>query len=554
MPHRSTFVTADPSLPEGQTPVTVTGDATTEQTAISPNDNQHSLRNDSLSLSAVPGNSAVEEQGALPLIQRFCTALDEADILYCHWKSNAALDRSASGLNDLDLLISRQARQRFSALVAQLGFKETVHQGEAYLPGVVSYYGFDATTQRLVHIHAHYQLVLGHDRTKNYRIPTEDAYLASRTKVGLFYAPSAEFEFVIFVLRMMLKFGTWDALLGRQNRLPKAARGELAYLLKRIAWPEVHRILHAHLPTLSPALFEQCAAAIQHKLTLATALGAGRRLTQALEPYTRHAAGPDLFLKVWRRAENAYRRRIWGQTQKAKMSGGGTMIALVGGDGAGKSTAIAGLQRWLAKDFATRRVHFGKPPRALSTRLVRGAVRLTRFTSKRFTLPKIVNATAISAERQESSADQVVDYGQLLLHVCTARDRYRTYVRARRFVNNGGIVITDRFPLPQLQHMEAPQLAQRIGNQTRQPLLRWLLAKERAYYARFQEPELLAILRLDPAVAVSRKPEEPAELVYRRSMEIWQADWSGSRAQLIDAAQPQEEVLATLKELVWSHL
>jgi thymidylate kinase len=239
------------------------------------------------------------------------------------------------------------------------------------------------------------------------------------------------------------------------------------------------------------------------------------------------------------------------------MSGGGTMIALVGGDGAGKSTAIAGLQRWLVKDFATRHIHFGKPPRALSTRLVRAAVRLTRFTSNRFASPKSVNATAIPAEHQESSAssaDQVLDYGQLLLHVCTARDRYRAYVRARRFVNNGGIVIADRFPLPQIQRMEAPQLPQLIGNRARQPLLRWLLAQERAYYAHFQEPELLAILRLDPAVAVSRKPEEPAALVHRRSVEIWQADWSGSRAQLIDAAQPQEEVLATLKELVWAHL
>ncbi len=44
---------------------------------------------------------------ALNLIFDLCQALAEEGISYCHWKSNNALDRSASGDNDLDLLVSR---------------------------------------------------------------------------------------------------------------------------------------------------------------------------------------------------------------------------------------------------------------------------------------------------------------------------------------------------------------------------------------------------------------------------------------------------------------
>jgi hypothetical protein len=39
------------------------------------------------------------------------------------------------------------------------------------LPGVLDYYGYDWEAQRFVHVHAHYQLILGHGATKNYHIP-----------------------------------------------------------------------------------------------------------------------------------------------------------------------------------------------------------------------------------------------------------------------------------------------------------------------------------------------------------------------------------------------
>ena len=484
------------------------------------------------------------DEQALPLIWHFCTALAAEKIRYCHWKSNAAIDRSASGENDLDLLIDRNDRERFSAIVAALGFKEAGHRGEAYLPGVVSYYGFEPTAGRLIHIHAHYQLVLGHDRTKNYRLPLEMAYLASATQQGLFYLPTPEFEFVVFVLRMILKFATWDAVLGRQSKLPAAAKRELAYLLERVEWAEVNRILTEHLPVISPTLFARATQVIQERATLFEQINVGRLIEQALQPYTRRTVSADLFLKGWRRVENGVRRRLRRSNTKARMSGGGTMIALVGGDGAGKSTAISGLSKWLGKDLDTRRVHLGKPPRSLPTRIMRAFVKVMNLPAK------VRGAKAAPAPQ----AAAFPGYGALLLQLCTARDRYWAYVNARRFVNDGGIVICDRFPLAQIRRMDGPQIEQMAGSRAQQRLVRWLIACEAWYYKRFAQPELLVILRLDPAIALQRKTEEAPALVQSRSAEIWQADWHDSGAQVIDAAQPKEAVLATVKALVWSHL
>ena len=64
------------------------------------------------------------EPGALDLVVRLCRGLTDERIRYCHWKSNEAIARSASGDNDLDLLVDRADADRFGAVLHRLGFKQ----------------------------------------------------------------------------------------------------------------------------------------------------------------------------------------------------------------------------------------------------------------------------------------------------------------------------------------------------------------------------------------------------------------------------------------------
>ena len=105
---------------------------------------------------------------ALALIVRLCEALETEGIHYCHWKSNVAIDRSASGDNDLDLLVKRSDIQHFREILSRLGFKECQVNNVKELPGVQSFWGYDQQADKCVHIHAHYQLIFGHDYSKNY--------------------------------------------------------------------------------------------------------------------------------------------------------------------------------------------------------------------------------------------------------------------------------------------------------------------------------------------------------------------------------------------------
>jgi thymidylate kinase len=145
-------------------------------------------------------------------------------------------------------------------------------------------------------------------------------------------------------------------------------------------------------------------------------------------------------------------------------------------------------------------------------------------------------------------------YRPLLWLLCTARDRHRTYRRARRFAIDGGLVLCDRYPHPLLGSMEAPLIASRAGTDPRGRLIEAMVTLERRYHSAIAAPELLAVLRVDPEIAVERKTTESAESVRARGAEIWNVDWSGSGVYVVDASQSAEAVAHELKALVWSVL
>ena len=166
------------------------------------------------------------------LVTSLRRALDAEGIAYCHWKSNDALDRAVRGDSDLDLLVRRRDADRFTAVIRGLGFKDARSPSIKRVPGVFHSYGLDEPSGRLVHIHAHYQLVLGDDTTKNYRLPIEDAYLGSVDGNGEqpLPVPAPEFELAVFIVRMVLKHSTWDAIASRHGRLVEQ-RGARAPLI-----------------------------------------------------------------------------------------------------------------------------------------------------------------------------------------------------------------------------------------------------------------------------------------------------------------------------------
>lgn len=483
------------------------------------------------------------------LVTRLCKTLDAEGVRYCHWKSNAALARSASGENDLDLLIRRADSRCFAQIMGQLGFHAIEEPPIQCLPGVVSYYGYDPQDDRLVHVHAHYQLVIGHDMTKNYRLALEEPYLASAVRQGLFWVPSAEFEYIVFVIRMVLKHSTWDALIGRQGALGKTERQELNDLQARIDQRAVPLLLRQHLPWLDVDLFAQAVRTIQPGCSPWLRLKTAQQLQNSLPAQARRSQLADLGLKWWRRLNQNAQQRLRRTRPKKRFVSGGAVIAVIGGDGSGKSTLVQALQRWLAKDFRVARVHLGKPVRSWSSLAVDGLLRLGRLTQHRRGPAANPGRTRLAAEPPGWFRNL-----RLLRAVCTARDRYHSYVRARRLAANGTLVICDRFPTAELPLTDGAVIGQLAEPGATERWVKWLAQLETHYYRQITWPELLIVLRVDPELAVQRRPDEDAAWVRRRNQEIWELNWQHTPAHVVDAGQPKEAVLAEVKALVWSYL
>ena len=494
----------------------------------------------------VPAPRARPEDGLLPLVADLCGALDQECVSYCHWKSNAALAQAVRGETDLDFLVARGDAQRFSVISRRLGFKETrPARRSAEVPGVVHYWGYDSQSDRFVHVHAHFQLVLGDDTTKNYHLPIERAFLASARRSGLVPIPAPELELAVFVIRMILKHWTWDALLMGRGRLPPSASFELDYLRSAVGRTGLGDIVGASLECLDRELIDICLESLQGRPSIWARARLAQRVHRALRAHARRRYIPDVCLKALRRVVGFMRRRIGGRPRRGRLANGGAIIALVGGDGAGKSSAIHELHAWLSRVVDTKRFHLGKPPRSWTMAAFLAALKLTRWVHGAIRFTAVPPSTGLPT----ITASPVV----LLRAVFLARARYRAYGQARRFASNGGIVLCDRYPLPTIQSMDGPWAA-RFRAMPQKRWLRHLSRLELRYYRHILAPDLLVVLRVDPETAQRRKDGEPPEMVRTRCREIWEKDWTGSGAHVVDAGRPQPEVIAYLKQWIWREL
>jgi thymidylate kinase len=469
----------------------------------------------------------------LPVLRRLSEGLAAGAVSYCQWKGDRNHTRWASGRGDLDLLVDPADAAPFRGLLGELDFKAVLPLPERQISGLESFIGFDREQARLVHVHVHYRLILGSYWTTRYRVPVERPVLESAVQGVVFRTPDKEFELLLLVLRTVLRYRMRHAMLAARPGWLEEIQPELDRLERQTDRVELRRRLARYLPSIDAGFLDRCVRSLRPAMSGWERMAVQRELQRRLLAHADRPPLRALLHMVVRETMPSQLASCLLRPAGMRSTSGGTVVALVGPDGAGKSTCARELHRWLSQAFATTTAHLGKPPRSLTTLVVGAALRLAG--------PVISRTDGLSTL-------------ELLRDVCTARDRYRLYVRVRRFAVAGGIAVCERYPLPQNRILVGPRIGRKLEGRTGSRLASWLCDAEARYYRLMLPPDVVIVLRLAPELAVRRKTDEPAEYVRARARVMWEADWTGTRAHLVDAGRRLPDVLAELMTIVWSEI
>jgi thymidylate kinase len=504
---------------------------------------------------ALPKFDGDEAPGPLAALLALLEALERAGVPHCHFKSNQHLAAALSGDTDLDLLVARSAGRAAQAVLAGEGFKRFDAGLATGYPAVEDWLGFDAATGRMIHLHVHYALPVGELHLKSYALPLADALLETRVRdaeTGV-ATPSPSHELLLLLVRYALKARARDRLsaLSGGRHFRGGALREYQWLMARADAAQVRAIAEREL---GPEVAARVAPLLERAPDLAGLLALRRALRRALAPHRTWSAPEAGLRRLAREAVQRVTRRLrrsgvqLPRTFRRRDPIGGVVVAFVGCDGAGKSTVLAEMRRWLGWKLDVYSIYFGSGDGPASA--LRLPLKWVRGIQKRLRPPRPPE------QRSRVLAPRRLSFGRAVWALVLAREKAGRLRAAERARQRGLVVVCDRFPQSQvLGFNDGPLLTPWLEHAS--ALRRGLARYELGVYqsATRLAPGLAIKLDISPKVAVARKPDMALEECARRRAAVAALDW-GPRCRhlVIDAEQPLETVLLEVKRAIWSQL
>lgn len=212
------------------------------------------------------------------------------------------------------------------------------------------------------------------------------------------------------------------------------------------------------------------------------------------------------------------------------------VIAIVGCDGAGKSTLTADLQAHLQKQGATECLYLGQD----SGNILRGILRLPLIG------PAIGRYLVHRSQRAHGDAEKSAapDAATALVIHLLSRWRRHKFRRMLALNRRGVVVIADRYPQAEVPgfYFDGPGLA---AGEARTAFVRWLAARERRLYEDMARhvPAVLLRLNVDAETAHRRKPDHKLAMLRDKVSVIPTLGFNGARIVDLDGQAPYAEVL-----------
>ena len=464
-------------------------------------------------------------------------------LTYCHWKSIDHLSAAFCALTDLDILVDRQSGIEFEYIIQKAGFIECQSAALRAYPNVKDFIGFDKSTNRLVHLHLHYQLICGDRWLKGYRLPVESLILTNRKYLKEFdtYIISPADEYILCVIRMSLKY---------RNPLTRSrVREELASIQRRdenISASIREKVVEYKLPS---AMAATVIALIGENIAIANYQE--KRIVFERHYYRRYSL---VIFKLLTLTRLLYRIIIDVMRKKLnvfsagrrKIVNGGCTVAFVGIDGSGKSTAISRNSKFFAThlDVVTVFMGGGQSGAGILRRLFFAGFRLLRY-NKKYCLP--------STTARSGNSMNIV---RVVYHILLSIDRLRRLKKIHQSSSNGKLVLVDRWPQSQIANMlDGPRVA--LGEKPNDFIkqILWYLERKISYKSKVIQPNLVIRLNVAPEVSLKRKPHDlNVTSASKLADVIRRIEFDNIPTIDIDANSDAETVDRGIRAIIWENL
>ena len=468
----------------------------------------------------------------------FFEHLNAQNIRYCHWKSNENLDKGLAGKTDLDLLVHKEDKVKFENSLGKFQFKKIISPPDKQFPGLEDYLGFDHATGALVHLHLHYQLVLGQKYIKNHHLPIEDLFFNNLSVKDNVPIPCPELELILLVIRAhmkvdllsLLKHAIKDLTPQRYTALPADIESELIALANKSDCKKLNLLLsQSKLPIREEFIINFVNKLQDGKLRFYHLFIGHLGILKALKDF-RRVKSNVVYIRYFKNysAELPLFRNLKIFKRKT-LPGTGRIISIVGADGSGKSSLVKEIGNWLKWKLFVKQYYYGIPKNGIS---------------------KVASFLIINFNRFRLSIFSYITEVSYWLYV--ARIRRSIARQSGEDSREGKVVITDRFPLKHFRALPEPMDGPRLknnGTRTSQ----FFSKREIKIYDAIESPDRILVLQADIEELRKRKSDLSLENHQLKAAAVNSIE-ANETIVLIDASKPYQDVLLQVKRLIWEIL
>lgn len=487
----------------------------------------------------------------LQSIKQLINAFDENGIRYCHWKSNEHLNEALNGDTDLDILFDPVQRTQIDCVMDKCGLKRFRATPLMQYNAIEDYIGFDQETAKIWHVHTHYRMTLGEKHLKGYTVTPWGPMILNHRIRGdeNVWISDPNDELVLLLCRIALKI-RWRDL---NSHLGNDDIVEIGWLKKRTSKENIKKSALKIVGKKATAIIiKLLCSSIDNKSQF---VELQKILRKKLKPFTAYSNITSFITRSVREVfwfQGGVCRRLGMSNYSANRRvspSGGLVVAILGCDGAGKSTTISYIKREFNKKIDVVSIYFGSGDGSSS--LLRKPM---KFVAKRVGGKGIGHAVEkeySQKKRKVSFKSKLYSFAKVIWAVTLAeekRTKQRQMVKAR---NNGLLVITDRYPQSSMPGAsDGPLLSRyRQANGILKRLSEW----EQKVYESFSTnaPDLVIKLIVPSEVAISRKPEMTIEEIENKKRIVMGMNISEHTA-IIDTSRPFEITRGEVMKEIWN--